>query len=484
MTGTHGETLELRRRHPGKSEKEGARFRDFLSHAPVAIALLSGEEHRFEYVNDLYVQAVGRGSVGALLGLPIRDALPELQDFGVYQVLDEVYRSGRSSRETDCRVSSWQAAAERPQDLCFDFVYQPTFDTKGKVEGIFVLAVDSTEHTLSRRALEESEERFRLAQEAAEIGTWEWDPVENTRALSKEMHRMYGTDPSLSDEEFYKIWSSRVFKGDWPHVRLVMADCQRTGVMDVEYRYEHPEKGLRYHHSKGRRMLGTSRFFGVVGDITNRKRAEEAVSRREEEFRSLADAMPQLVWIADSQGYVNWFNERWYEYTGTTPEQNFGWGWRSVHDPLRLPEVLRRWQTSLDSGEPFEMVFPLRSKEGQYKPFLTRAVAVRDASGAITRWFGTNTDISGEFEIRRQIEESQTKLQTALDASQRLAAIVESSDDAIIGKDLNGIVTSWNPCAERMFGYTASEMINQSIKKIIPPEVFADEDRIMSAVAR
>lgn len=210
----------------------------------------------------------------------------------------------------------------------------------------------------------------------------------------------------------------------------------------------------------------------------------QSLSQGEDEFRSLADAMPQLVWMADPQGYVHWFNQRWYDYTGTTPEQNFGWGWESAHDPKFLPEVVSRWKGSLDSGEPFEMVFPLRDKEGNYKPFLTRAVPVRDAKGTITRWFGTNTDISGEFEIRRQIEESQAKLQTALDASQRLAAIVSSSDDAIIGKDLNGIVTSWNPCAERMFGYTSEEMIGKSIKRVVPPDVFPDEDRIMSAVAR
>ena len=130
------------------------------------------------------------------------------------------------------------------------------------------------------------------------------------------------------------------------------------------------------------------------------------------------------------------------------------------------------------------MVFPLRSKEGNYKPFLTRAVPVRDRKGRITGWFGTNTDISGEFEVRRQIEESQERMQTELDAFQRLAAIVSSSDDAIIGKDLTGIVTSWNPCAERIFGYTAEEMIGTSIRRVIPAEVLADEDRIMSAVAR
>jgi PAS domain S-box-containing protein len=130
------------------------------------------------------------------------------------------------------------------------------------------------------------------------------------------------------------------------------------------------------------------------------------------------------------------------------------------------------------------MVFPLRDKSGQYRPFLTRAVPVRDSAGMITRWFGTSTDISNEFGVRRELEQSQARLQKALDASQRLAAIVESSDDAIIGKDLNGIVTSWNSCAQRMFGYTAEEMIGQSIRTVIPQDVFADEDRIMAAVAR
>ena len=107
----------------------------------------------------------------------------------------------------------------------------------------------------------------------------------------------------------------------------------------------------------------------------------------------------------------------------------------------------------------------------------------RSANGPVTRWFGTNTDVDGELEVR-QTKEGNAKLQTALDAARRLAAIVESSDDAIIGKDLSGVVTSWNPCAERVFGYKPEEMIGKSIRMIIPPEVFPDEDRIMSAVAR
>jgi PAS domain S-box-containing protein len=484
MTISHDERLKTTQYPAGEDEPNGARLKELLTQAPTAIAFLSGPKHRFSYVNDLYVRAVGRSKVDDLLGLTVREAQPELNTSGVFELLDEVYRTGNAPHASDYKVTLQMRNAATSEDRYFDFSFQPTCTSTGQVEGVFVLAVDLTEHVLSRRAVELSEERLRLAQEAAQIGTWEWDPVENTRKLSLEMHRMYGTDPNASEVEIYSIWSSRIFPGDWPHVQLEMAECQRTGVLDLEYRYEHPQMGLRHHSSKGRRMLGTSRFFGVVSDITNRKRREESLSEREEQFRSLADAMPQLVWMADPDGYVRWFNERWYDYTGATAEQNCGWGWQSVHDSKFLPEVVERWKRSLRSGDPFEMVFPLRGKDGKYRPFLTRAVPIRNAGGEISRWFGTNTDISGEFEIRQQIELSQTKLQTALDASQRLAAIVESSDDAIIGKDLNGVVTSWNPCAERVFGYKAEEMIGQSIRKVIPPEVLPDEDRIMSAVAR
>ena len=484
MTISQDERLNSAENLAGAGEANGVRLKQLLAQAPTAIAFLSGPKHRFSYVNDLYVRAFGRSRSGELLGLSIPESLPELGNSGILEILDRIYRTGEPYRASDCKVRVQTPGTGIVEDRFFDFMFQPTCGSTGQVDGIFVLAVDLTDRVLSRRAVELSEERLRLAQEAAQIGTWEWDPVENTRTLSMEMHRMYGTDPEAPGEEIYRTWSSRIFPGDWPRMKLAMAECQRTGFLDLEYRYEHPKLGLRHHYAKGRRMLGTSRFFGVVSDITNQKRREESLAEREEEFRSMANAMPHLVWMADPDGYIRWFNERWYNYTGTTAEQNCGWGWQSVHDSKFLPVVLEKWKRCLGSGEAFEMVIPLRGKDGEYKPFLTRAVPMRDAGGRITRWFGTNTDISGEFEIRQQIEESQARLQTALDASQRLAAIVESSDDAIIGKDLNGVVTSWNPCAERMFGYKAEEMIGRSIRNIIPAELFPDEDRIMSAVAR
>ncbi len=197
-----------------------------------------------------------------------------------------------------------------------------------------------------------------------------------------------------------------------------------------------------------------------------------------------ANAVPQLVWMANPDGWIFWYNEQWYQYTGSTPEQMAGWGWQSVHNPDTLPSVLSRWKHSIASGEPFEMTFPLRGSDGVFKPFLTRVVPVRDQQGTITRWFGTNTDITSEVSAREELRANQGRLQTALVASQRLAAIVESSDDAIISKNLNGIVTSWNHCAESIFGYKAEEIIGKPITTIIPPELQDDERRILATMAR
>ena len=112
------------------------------------------------------------------------------------------------------------------------------------------------------------------------------------------------------------------------------------------------------------------------------------------EFRLLADNIPTPCWIANGDGYIVWYNRRWHEYTGTTPEQMEGWGWQSVHDPEILPSVMERWTSSIATGEPFEMTFPLRGTDAVFRPFLTRVQPVRDESGALVRWFGVNTEIS------------------------------------------------------------------------------------------
>ena len=158
-------------------------------------------------------------------------------------------------------------------------------------------------------------------------------------------------------------------------------------------------------------------WLSFIEDITERKQAEQALRISEQEFRALADSIIQLVWMAEPDGYIFWYNRGWYEYTGTTPEQMAGWGWQSVHDPALLPKIVERWKESLGSGEIFEMEFPLRGADGAYRWFLTRAVPVKDPSGRIVRWCGTNTNIHDQREARRALQESQAQLNAALAAS-------------------------------------------------------------------
>ena len=132
----------------------------------------------------------------------------------------------------------------------------------------------------------------------------------------------------------------------------------------------------------------------VIQEITDRKNAEAALRESEERFRTLADNMSQFAWMTDENGWIFWYNSRWFEYTGTTLAQMQGWGWQSVHHPEHVDRVVERIRHSFETGESWEDTFPIRSRDGTYRWFLSRALPIRDESGRIIRWFGTNTDIT------------------------------------------------------------------------------------------
>ena len=123
-------------------------------------------------------------------------------------------------------------------------------------------------------------------------------------------------------------------------------------------------------------------------------------------FRALFDSMPQLGWTALADGFIDFYNRGWYQYTGTTYEEMQGWGWRTVHDPAMLDEVVERWQESLSTGVAFEMEFPLRRHDGAFRWFLTRIVPLRAQDGEIVRWVGINTDVDDIRAARNLAERS------------------------------------------------------------------------------
>jgi PAS domain S-box-containing protein len=154
------------------------------------------------------------------------------------------------------------------------------------------------------------------------------------------------------------------------------------------------------------RRLPNGNLQGIVRDVTQNRRREEALRGSEARFRMLADNMSQLAWTCDKLGDVTWYNQRWLDYTGLSFEEMMGWGWKQVHHPDHVDRVVASVARSRESGEPWEDTFPLRGMDGNYRWFLSRAVPIRNAAGEIVRWFGTNTDITAQ----RKAEETQRML--------------------------------------------------------------------------
>ncbi|MBF5045628.1 MULTISPECIES: ATP-binding protein [Myxococcaceae] len=140
-------------------------------------------------------------------------------------------------------------------------------------------------------------------------------------------------------------------------------------------------------------------WFGAASDVTARRQAEERVREAEEQFRVLVENLPELAWSAGPDGAIDYFNQRWFEYTGSSREECLGWGWGALHDPEILPQTVARWKHSVSTGEPFEMEFPIRGADGVLRWFLSRGKPLQNARGEVVRWFGTSVNID---EQRRQ----------------------------------------------------------------------------------
>lgn len=181
-----------------------------------------------------------------------------------------------------------------------------------------------------------------------------------------------------------------------------------------------------------------------------RKRVEEALRDRERlladserRFRILAEAIPVICWTADSNGWIDWYNHRWYEFTGQTTDDAAGWGWQAAHHPDDFLEVMRQWPQCIASGDPFEMEYRLRRYDGEYRWFLARAEPLRGDDGSILRWYGSNADIDAQrtaHERTKRIAETLQDVFLPKDLPERPrlrldAHYIPAEQDALVGGD-------------------------------------------------
>jgi PAS domain S-box-containing protein len=196
--------------------------------------------------------------------------------------------------------------------------------------------------------------------------------------------------------------------------------------------------------------------ISVIADINERKRAEEALKESESRFRLLADSAPVLIWMTGIDKLCTYFNKPWLHFTGRSMEQELGNGWAEGVHPDDLERCLQTYTQFFDRREEFRMEYRLQRHDGEYRWILDIGVPRFDQDRSFVGYIGIGVDVTE----RRRAEEARI----------RSAAIVESSDDAIVGTDLHGAVTDWNKGAERLFGYLPSEAIGKSISFLAPTD--------------
>ena len=315
------------------------------------------------------------------------------------------------------------------------------------------VASESALRAVAETRLQASEERFRLLVETVrDYAIFLLDPQGRVASWNAGAKRFKGYEAEEILGKHFSIF--------YPRQDVEAGICDRwLEIAAREGRFEDEgwrvrKDGSRFwahviitalHDPRSGALVG---FAKVTRDLTNQRRAEEERLRLAEEaarreaaersladFRTLIDHLPVLAWTALPDGHVDFYNLRWFEFTGTTPEEMAGWGWQRVHDPAVLPAVLERWKHALATGEPFEMEFPLRGADGAYRWFLTRVSPHRDPQGAIVRWVGINTDI----DARRRAEEARDAARSEAERQRdRAERAVRAREDllAIVSHDL------------------------------------------------
>ncbi|WP_229412136.1 MULTISPECIES: ATP-binding protein [unclassified Massilia] len=366
----------------------------------------------------------------SLVGHDLWASFPELRG----SMLETVYRRAMVSRETAIQEFFWPALKR-----WFEVRAHPSPD------GLTLYFQDINRRKADQQALQQGNSRLQVALAAGRLGDWRWDAASDRVMLGERAAAIFGLPA-----EQPLAWSelrARIDPGDRESVRrAVLQAFAGHSDLELECRLPGPSGEPRWVALVGRadyadqaRREGVLGMTGVVQDVTARRSAADALRQSEEVLRALANTIPQLAWMAQADGAIVWFNERWFEYTGTTPDQVVGWGWQTAVEPTVLPAVLERWSASIKSGNPFEMEYPIRGADGQYRWFLTRVNPVRDRHGKVLRWFGTDTDVDEVKRAEQALRDESHVLEllnstgSALASTRDLRSLLQVATDAATG---------------------------------------------------
>ena len=337
-----------------KIEESERNLRSTILQAPVGIAILRGPQYITEIANDRSLELWNRRNED-VLNKPILEAMPELESQGIKDLLDHVYQTGEPFEASEFPVLLVREG--KLATVFVNFVYQPLYGGDGSINKVLAITIgfDVTTQVIARKAIEENEERLNVVIRASELGTWELNLITDEATISDRYLEIFGYEKN----------------GDLSHVMMVkhlhpddadtrdtaFEEAMKTGVLSYEARVIWNDGTTHWISAKGKVFYDETgqaiRMIGTVEDITEAKDREQELKESEEKFRLLADSIPQLVWTADNQGNLNYFNEAVFEYSGLTAEQAGNGGWLNIVHPDEREENIKLWTEAVTIGKVF-----------------------------------------------------------------------------------------------------------------------------------
>ena len=434
--------------------------------------------------NDAYAVFAGNRHP-RLLGSNVREGWPEVADFND-NIMKVVHERGETRAYKAQQLFLDRRGALEPAWLDLD--YSPILDEAGAPVAVIAIIIETTDKVLAERATREAEAQLRRAQEAGGIGVYSVDLGTDTVSGTPEFCRIFGLDdcdgiPSTEIEAL-------VVPED---LDLASSSTQRrdaTAALEAEYRVRRAGDGaLRHIARKGDFEFDADgraiRMVGVVQDVTEQHRVRSELEASEARFRGLAQAIPNQVWTAQPDGSLDWFNEQIYSYGGAPPGSLDGSRWTSMVHPDDIPAAATRWAEALATGNTYQTEFRLRDASGSYRWHLARAVPLRDAEGAITRWVGTNTDIEEQRAVGDALRGLNATLEAEVEARTRERDRAwKHSRDLQLVLDGEGVIRAANDAWQAILGYSAADIVGRDYADfVVPDDVTASDGALQVALA-
>jgi len=365
------------------------------------------------FYNDAYRPSLGdNGKHPVILGMPAKDAWAEIWEI-IQPLIDTVLATGEATWSEDQLVPIFRNG--KVEEVYWTFSYSPVMDEFGKVTGVLVTCAETTDKMITYKKLEENKERLEFAIEAAELGTWDYNPLTNKFTANARLKSWFGLPPEKEIELDYAV--NAIAEKDR---RQTIDAIKRAlnydsgGNYEVEYSIINPATNHEIIvQARGKAWFNEEnqpvRFNGTLEDVTQEVLARQIAAQSQQRFSAAIDAVQGILWTNDASGKMTGEQPGWASLTGQTFEEYQGYGWANAVHPDDAQPTIDGWNEALKERKIFIFEHRVKNIAGYYEHFSIRAVPLLNMDGSIREWVGVHTNITHRKTYEAAIRESEKR---------------------------------------------------------------------------